>query len=513
MERGINMKYSKKILSSLLIGTQVLGLLGSIPVEASHHLENETQVTTGSEQLVPENQDSTDTLDQSNSTVDSEVSKEEANQDKDEIDVETPSESEEQDNKVDSEEITKPSNEDNNTDQPTKKEDSQNQENEQPLKENSNNKGNHTQESTESTTQVTTSDVTNNIQSQLSKQTTEPTSEVVVSEIPYTVESPASLPVTNGNQSASSNNEPLIEEGTKGQKNKVTEEFIKKIGEDARKVAEENDLYASVMIAQAILESASGQSLLSQEPNYNLFGIKGAYQGKSVIFLTQEDNGDGQLYTVEAKFRKYETYKESLKDYAKLLKEGITGDEDFYSGAWKSKTSKYQEATKFLTGKYATDTNYHKKLNDLIVTYELTAYDHPSLKEAKTGTFTCPLEDYTLTSTFGGRGGEFHRGIDLAVPQGTPIYAAHDGIVRKSEYHDSWGNHTVIEHKDGYVTLYAHQAKLLTKVGEEVKQGQLIGYVGSTGNSTGPHLHFEVCEDTSLSKDKLVDPLLVILTE
>lgn len=509
MERGINMKYSKKILSSLLIGTQVLGLLGSIPVEASSHLENETQVTTSSEQLVPENQDSINAVDQSDATVDSGENKDETDQDKEEPSVEVPNKAEDKDKTEDSEEITRPSNEESNLEKPTKDESSHESEKEQPVKEDTKdtiNKEIVTEDSSEKTNQSVTP--TTNTQS--TKQTREQTAEVAVNEVPYTVESSASLPVTNGNQSASSNNEPSIEEGTKGQKNKITESFIKKIGEDARKVAEENDLYASVMIAQAILESASGQSLLSQEPNYNLFGMKGAYQGKRVTFLTQEDNGNGQLYTVEAKFRKYETYKESLKDYAKLLKEGITGDKDFYSGAWKSKTSKYQEATKFLTGKYATDTNYHKKLNDLIVTYELTEYDHPSLKEAKTGTFTCPLEDYTLTSTFGGRGGEFHRGIDLAAPQGTPIYAAHDGIVRKSEYHDSWGNHTVIEHKDGYVTLYAHQAKLLTKVGEEVKQGQLIGYVGSTGNSTGPHLHLEVCQDTSLSKDKLVDPLLIL---
>ncbi|WP_242385156.1 glucosaminidase domain-containing protein, partial [Enterococcus faecalis] len=75
------------------------------------------------------------------------------------------------------------------------------------------------------------------------------------------------------------------------EKNESVEQFIQKIGEAARKVGQENDLYASVMIAQAILESASGQSLLSKAPNYNLFGIKGTHNGKGVSFATQEDLG------------------------------------------------------------------------------------------------------------------------------------------------------------------------------------------------------------------------------
>ena len=103
-------------------------------------------------------------------------------------------------------------------------------------------------------------------------------------------------------------------------KTKKTEEFIQEIGESARKVAKDKNLYASVMIAQAILESGSGNSKLSQKPNYNLFGIKGDYKGQSVSFITYEDNGFGNLYTVEAKFRQYPTYKESMEDYAKLLK-------------------------------------------------------------------------------------------------------------------------------------------------------------------------------------------------
>lgn len=161
------------------------------------------------------------------------------------------------------------------------------------------------------------------------------------------------------------------------EKNESVEQFIQKIGEAARKVGQENDLYASVMIAQAILESASGQSLLSKAPNYNLFGIKGTHNGKGVSFTTQEDLGNGTLYTTQATFRQYQSYEESLKDYAKLLNEGLAGNASFYEGVWKSKAKTYQEATQYLTGRYATDSQYNQKLNGLIETYNLTMYDHP----------------------------------------------------------------------------------------------------------------------------------------
>ena len=295
------------------------------------------------------------------------------------------------------------------------------------------------------------------------------------------------------------------------EKDESVETFIRKIGESARKIGQENDLYASVMIAQAILESASGQSKLAQAPNYNLFGIKGTHNGKGVSFATQEDLGDGTLYTTQATFRQYENYEESLKDYAKLLKEGLVGNTSFYDGVWKSKAKTYQEATKFLTGRYATDTQYDQKLNGLIETYELTTFDKevagPTL--AKDG-YMVPLKNYSISSSFGWRGEEFHRGLDMAANQGEPIYASKAGMVIKAEFHPSWGNVVVIEHEDGSAALYAHQQEYCVEVGQTVEQGQIIGYVGSTGNSTGPHLHLEFALDRNLAVNGLIDPLTIL---
>ncbi|WP_404997455.1 glucosaminidase domain-containing protein [Enterococcus faecalis] len=159
------------------------------------------------------------------------------------------------------------------------------------------------------------------------------------------------------------------------EKVKTTEDFVKQVGESARNVAKDNDLFASVMIAQAILESGSGSSELSREPNYNLFGIKGEFKGQSVSFLTAEDNGTGQLYSIQSNFRKYPSYKESFEDYATLLKDGVSWNTAIYHGTHKSVAKTYENATKALTGTYATDIQYNKKLNGLIETYHLTEYD------------------------------------------------------------------------------------------------------------------------------------------
>lgn len=295
------------------------------------------------------------------------------------------------------------------------------------------------------------------------------------------------------------------------EKDESVETFIRKIGESARKIGKEKDLYASVMIAQAILESASGQSQLAQAPNYNLFGIKGSHNGKSVSMATQEDFGNGTLYATQSGFRIYENYEDCFNDYALLLKEGLTGDANYYSGVWKSNAGTYQEATKFLTGRYATDTQYDQKLNGLIETYDLTYYDKELQgPEISSDGYKVPILNYIISSPYGDRGSEFHRGLDMATSQGEPIHAVKSGTVIKAEYHNSWGNVVAIQHEDGSTALYAHQQQYAVKVGDKVSQSQLIGYVGSTGNSTGSHLHFELCKDSSLSQEMLIDPQTVL---
>ncbi|WP_155593851.1 glucosaminidase domain-containing protein [Lysinibacillus cavernae] len=165
------------------------------------------------------------------------------------------------------------------------------------------------------------------------------------------------------------------------------EEFIGEIAEIARDLGADNDLYASVMIAQAILESEHGQSGLGSAPNYNLFGMKGSYQNNSVTLETTEDDGSGNLSTIMAAFRKYPSYEESMQDYVKLMRNGVSWNKDFYAGVYRSNTNAYTDATKFLTGSYATDSKYSEKLNTLIANYDLQQYDSP-VKDKKTITVT-----------------------------------------------------------------------------------------------------------------------------
>ena len=120
------------------------------------------------------------------------------------------------------------------------------------------------------------------------------------------------------------------------------------------------------------------------------------------------------------------------------------------------------------------------------------------------GMFTFPCPSYTRVSDdYGTRMHPtlhvkmMHNGIDLAAPSGSPILAAYDGTVVAASYSSSMGNYVMIDHGDGLITVYMHASKLLVSSGEEVSAGQKIALVGSTGRSTGPHLHFGVRKNGS----------------
>ncbi|WP_424311118.1 glucosaminidase domain-containing protein, partial [Carnobacterium sp.] len=155
----------------------------------------------------------------------------------------------------------------------------------------------------------------------------------------------------------------------------TNKEFIDFIGAYAAEVAPKNDLYASVMVAQAALESGFGGSKLSSSPNHNLFGIKGSYQGQTVTMYTSEYSDKGGWIYIPQNFKKYPSHAESLQDNANLLKNGTNWDSNFYSGAWVSNTSSYTDATAWLQGRYATDPSYASKLNRIISEYNLSRFD------------------------------------------------------------------------------------------------------------------------------------------
>lgn len=132
---------------------------------------------------------------------------------------------------------------------------------------------------------------------------------------------------------------------------------------------------------------------------------------------------------------------------------------------------------------------------------EVTAYSSPIPQRAVSVPSRMPLEGASLTSGFGMRthpvlgGRRAHAGIDLAAPTGTPVYATADGVVSRADWYSSYGLYISVEHGASMQTRYAHLSRLAVAAGDNVKKGDLIGYVGSTGRSTGPHLHYEVRVD------------------
>ena len=111
-----------------------------------------------------------------------------------------------------------------------------------------------------------------------------------------------------------------------------------------------------------------------------------------------------------------------------------------------------------------------------------------------------PINGARISSGFGKRRhpvlgyNKMHRGVDFAAPRGTPIYAAGSGVIEVAKYYGTYGNYVKIRHRNSYKTVYAHMSRIASGLarGRTVQQGQIIGYVGSTGRSTGPHLHYEI---------------------
>jgi len=110
------------------------------------------------------------------------------------------------------------------------------------------------------------------------------------------------------------------------------------------------------------------------------------------------------------------------------------------------------------------------------------------------GLFLWPTEGLVY-SLFGMRWGRMHRGIDISGKTGTPVLAARDGTVTFAGVKGGYGNIVILSHEDGYETRYAHLSSFKASVGDAVQTGDVIGLMGSTGRSTGPHLHFEIRKD------------------
>ncbi|RZP02151.1 MAG: M23 family metallopeptidase [Flavobacteriales bacterium] len=127
----------------------------------------------------------------------------------------------------------------------------------------------------------------------------------------------------------------------------------------------------------------------------------------------------------------------------------------------------------------------------------------PTIKPVKNEDLTRMASGYGYRSDPFTKARKFHRGMDFTAPRGTPVYATGNGVVKRADRRSSgYGRHIRIDHGFGYTSLYAHLYKYVVKRGQKVKRGDLIGFVGSTGRSQAPHLHYEIIKD-----GKRVNPL------
>lgn len=130
-------------------------------------------------------------------------------------------------------------------------------------------------------------------------------------------------------------------------------------------------------------------------------------------------------------------------------------------------------------------------------------YFQPDGRSTKRTLMKTPINGARVSSGYGRRHHpvlgytKVHKGIDFAAPTGTPIFAAGDGVIERSGWFSSYGKYVAIRHNSKLKTAYGHMSKTAVKAGERVKQGQIIGYVGTTGRSTGPHVHYEIMVNNS----------------
>lgn len=152
------------------------------------------------------------------------------------------------------------------------------------------------------------------------------------------------------------------------------QDFLNYITPQAKTIAKDYNLYTSIMIAQSLHESNWGKSRLAKLGN-NLFGVKGSYEGNSIVMLTWEEKPNGEIIWIQDSFRLYPSFYESIVDNAIKLRHGVSWNKNYYSGAWVENTASHMDATEWLTGRYATDSKYATKLNNTINSHKLLEHD------------------------------------------------------------------------------------------------------------------------------------------
>lgn len=301
----------------------------------------------------------------------------------------------------------------------------------------------------------------------------------------------------------------------------ITEEMMEALFEEQA----EHGIPVSSGLAQIIQESGfgvygpggnEGQGLSGLAYNYrNLFGMKShrcPHVSGSVNMQTGEQTPGGESYVTTAGFSTFASYTDSIRcrtvnllggTYYRHISPYLNSNDGSYTSSM---------ADSFVSGiragGWATDIHYVTELQSHMQKYNLYQFDNMTFEEYQAGqsdissvmigdyAHPCPGFSY-VSSHFGGRnspggiGSTNHKGVDLAAASGTPIYAILDGTVETAQFNSARGYYVKLDHGGGIATISQHMTSYAVSSGQSVRKGQLIGYVGSTGNSTGAHLHFE----------------------
>lgn len=249
-----------------------------------------------------------------------------------------------------------------------------------------------------------------------------------------------------------------------------TKKYVVQSGDTIEKIASKVGLSTSEIYSlnpdideNSVIHIGEEIAVTEEKPLLSLKVVKKVSYNKDIPFETEEVKNDTE----------YKTYK-------KVLQEGKNGskkviDEVTYVN------------NKEVSRKTLKETNISKPTKQKV---EVGTLEEPPKKA--TGNFKLPVSG-TFTSGFGARWGTVHKGIDIAAPAGTPVYASDGGVVTFAGWNSGgYGNLVKISHENGLETYYAHNTSVAVSVGDRVAQGQLIAYVGTTGDSTGNHCHFEI---------------------
>lgn len=254
-------------------------------------------------------------------------------------------------------------------------------------------------------------------------------------------------------------------------KDKKTYTVIK--GDTLGKIAESFDIALSDiyelnpgMTEETLLKEGDEITITEEKPLLSLDVVKKVSYKKKIPFETEEIKNDSEY-----------------KTYRKVIQEGEEGEKDV------------TDEITYKDGKEVLRTTLKETIVKAPVKEKVEAGTLETPVKKATGTFKMPVNGI-LTSGFGARWGYVHKGIDIGAPAGTPVYASDGGVVTFAGWNSGGFGYLVkISHGNGLETYYAHNSKVAVSAGERVYQGQLISYVGSTGDSTGNHLHFEVREN------------------